>query len=421
MTDLKVSVVVVSLNRPDLLLRCLKGVEQLAHPEFEVVVVADPYGLEALDRADLASRAKIVAFDVPNISAARNLGIGMAAGEIIAFIDDDAVPEPSWLRHLCLPFTDPEIVAAGGYVLGRNGISFQSTAQCVDVLGRHIPLEMPDEHAQVFDGRPGRGIKTEGTNCAFRRQTLIDLGGFDPAFRFYMDETDLNMRIAHAGMKTVLVPLAQVHHGFAASAQRHTSRLPRTLYDVGASSMIFLRKHAPVDQVDTALADIKAEQRNRLLRHMMAGTCEPRDVARLLATLEAGFTDGRSLEMQPHSFSKAENPPFKPFAGRIRFSRSGILAGRSWSARAMRREAVRGVASGTRTSVFLFSPTTLFHRVEFHPDGFWEQRGGLFGKSDRNDPLVRFSTFRARLKKETERIQSVRFLENLLEKGRPLP
>ncbi|MCB2152739.1 MAG: glycosyltransferase, partial [Rhodobacteraceae bacterium] len=56
---------------------------------------------------------------------ARNLGLAAAAGEIVAFIDDDAVPEPRWLARLTAPFADPGIAAAGGFVVGRNGISFQ--------------------------------------------------------------------------------------------------------------------------------------------------------------------------------------------------------------------------------------------------------------------------------------------------------
>jgi len=59
---------------------------------------------------------------------------------------------------------------------------------------------------------------------AVRRSVLADLGGFDPRFRFYLDETDLNLRLAARGLYTALVPLAQVHHGFHASARRRKDR-----------------------------------------------------------------------------------------------------------------------------------------------------------------------------------------------------
>ncbi len=121
MTAPSVSVVVVSRARPGELRRCLLGLFQLDYPAFEIVLVADPLGLRAAEASGYQGRIKTVAFDEANISAARNLGIQAAAGEIVAFIDDDAVPEPAWLTHLSAAFEADDVEAAGGYVRGRNG------------------------------------------------------------------------------------------------------------------------------------------------------------------------------------------------------------------------------------------------------------------------------------------------------------
>ena len=125
--------VIVSRGRADLLKRCLLGVSQLQYESFEVVVVADPSGVMAALEMPFAEDLKIVPFDEPNISAARNLGIGHAAGDIIAFIDDDAVPEPQWLRYLVAPATQSDVAAMGGFVRGRNGISWQWKARSLDL------------------------------------------------------------------------------------------------------------------------------------------------------------------------------------------------------------------------------------------------------------------------------------------------
>ena len=93
MIDIPVSVVVVSRDRPDALLRCLTGLSQLQYPNFEIVVVADAKGQQAVVASQFSSQIKCIGFDLPNISEARNLGISHAAGDIVAFIDDDAVPE----------------------------------------------------------------------------------------------------------------------------------------------------------------------------------------------------------------------------------------------------------------------------------------------------------------------------------------
>jgi len=72
---------------------------------------------------------------------------------------------------------------------------------------------------------------------------LVAIGGFDPAFRYFLDETDVNMRLAKAGHATAIVPLAEVHHGFAASRFRRDDRVPRDLSQIGASWTVFQRKH----------------------------------------------------------------------------------------------------------------------------------------------------------------------------------
>lgn len=408
MTAPSVSVIVVSRGRPDALLRCLAGIEQLDHPAFELVVVADPDGVAALGRADLADRVKCVGYDTANISAARNLGLQVAAGDVVVFIDDDAVPEPTWLGRLTAPFADADVSAAGGYVRGRNGISFQNRARRVDGFGRHRRLSLSGDAAQVFRACPGDAIKTEGTNCAFRRDMLMAMGGFDPAFAFFLDETDVNLRLAGRGAATAIVPGAEVHHGFAASARRTAQRMPRTLHDIGASQMVFLRKHAPDADHAQVLADLRAEQRARLLRHMVAGTCEPRDVARLMATLEDGLADGVRRPFGTPEPLAGTGEPFLLFRPRVRFVADRTLAGRIWQRRRLRAEAAKAVARGQRVSLYLFSPTTVYHRVAFRLPGYWEQTGGIWGRSDRRGPVIRRATFASRLKVEQDRVAGQR-------------
>jgi glycosyltransferase involved in cell wall biosynthesis len=99
-----ISVVIVSRGRPASLSLCLMGVARLVYAPYEIVVVADALGLEAARALPFAAALKLVAFDEANISAARNAGVLAAGGEIIAFIDDDAVPEPAWLAHFAAAF-----------------------------------------------------------------------------------------------------------------------------------------------------------------------------------------------------------------------------------------------------------------------------------------------------------------------------
>jgi glycosyltransferase involved in cell wall biosynthesis len=80
MTDLPVSVVIVSRGRPRSLMRTLMGISQIQYWNFEVVVVADPEGIKSAAAMPFADDLKLVPFDTPNISEARNLGLSHAAG-----------------------------------------------------------------------------------------------------------------------------------------------------------------------------------------------------------------------------------------------------------------------------------------------------------------------------------------------------
>lgn len=402
-----VSLVIVSRERPAALALCLTGVAQLDYPLLEVIVVACPAGVDVVAARADAARIKVAPYDAANISAARNLGIALAAGDIVAFLDDDAVPEPSWLRHLAASFEDAQVAVAGGFVRGRNGISYQNRARVVDALGNAEPLEIVGDAPVVLRRETGRAIKTEGTNMAVRRELLVAMGGFDPAFRFYLDETDLNMRLAMAGHATAIVPLAEVHHGYAASARRHADRRPRDLFEIGASLAVYLRKHAPEARHKAQWLRFQAEQRARLAGFLQQGPMGADDVARLMHGLRKGWKAGQARALEAEAPLLSATEAFRPFAARPGAPHL-VLSGRTWQRESLHQAARAAVRDGAVVTVFRFSPTALFHRMRFHADGFWEQTGGQFGRSDRDQPALRMATLRRRVRAETARLSRVR-------------
>lgn len=401
----RASVILVSRHRPEALARCLAGLAQLDHPEFEVIVVADPAGLAATQ----GRAVKRVAFDQANISAARNAGLAQAAAPVVAFIDDDAVPEPTWLCRLSAPFADPRVAAAGGFVRGRNGISWQWKASVCDGFGDSHPLAVPEDAPSLHPPPPAGALRTEGTNCAFRRVVIAAMGGFDPAFRFYLDETDLNMRMAAAGHLTAVVPGAEVHHGFAASDRRAVDRAPSSLRDIGASSAVFWRKHAPPGaDLAQARARLIARERARLLRYLTLGALEPAEVAPLMDGLLAGLDEGAQRPLAPLPPLPVAATPFLRFpAGPLPRQ---VIAGRVWQAGRKRRAAAQAAAEGAVVTLVLLGPSFRRHRHWFHSAGFWEQNGGLWGRSLREKPALGRFGFTGRLRAELRRIDAARGL-----------
>lgn len=417
MQDLPVSVVVVSRGRPDSLALCLTGLSRLHYQTYEIIVVADPIGIAAAKTLVFAEHLKLIEFDQPNISAARNLGISAAAGEIVAFLDDDAVPEPGWLFHLAAAFDDPEVAAAGGFVLGRNGISYQWKARSVGPDGTCAPLSVDETRPTVLKPPAGQAIKTEGTNMAVRFHALQKLGGFDESFRFFLDETDLNMRLARLGYATAIVPFAVVHHAYASSPRRQRNRAVLDLRDVGRSSALFWRKHGVQKDWPHYRRALVQEQRLRVIAQMRDGLLEPGDVRHALRSLASGLDEGFACQIEP---------PFKvsrPHGALVLFPTRAVkepltLSAGLFGRPALRAKAARLAAEGHTVSLFCLSPTAVFHTVLFSRDGYWLQRGGLFGKSLRNGPLFRLTSRTKRVRQEVERVFPVRETGCFLGKGK---
>lgn len=407
MSSPSVSVIIVSRGRAADLSLCLLGISQLGYPAFEIVLVADIDGIAAARELPFFDDLKVVQFDEANISAARNLGIAEAAGEITAFIDDDAVPEPTWLRYLTAGFGEPDVAACCGFVIGRNGISFQWKARSVDCTGTATPLDVDESNISVLTPQQGRAIKTEGTNMALSRDVVAKMGGFDPTFRFFLDETDVNFRLMKACHQTAIAPLAQVHHGYKASAIRRGDRVPTDLAEIGASLAVYLRKHAPEALHEATLTSMREEQRLRALRHMVNGLIEPRDVRRLLGSFDRGVVEGKLRVLSALSEIPRARSGFRAMTPRYSGAHI-VLSGRAIERKVLMAKAAAAVQKGSRVSLFLFSPSMRPHKVRFTKEGVWLQTGGSLGRSLRSDSLISITPRLKKLKQELKRLAKLR-------------
>jgi GT2 family glycosyltransferase len=402
MTPVSVSVVIVSRHRPEELRRCVRALEFQTCPGFEIVLVTDSDTEENLAKLVPLDRLKHTVCSEANISKARNIGVGLAGGDIVAFIDDDAIAEPTWLERLIAPFSDPKVAASGGFVRGRNGIGFQWRAEEISEDGVSRPIEVDGTTIPTVD--PCKGIKTQGTNCAFRHEVLCDLHGFDENYRFYLDETDLNLRIGRAGLLTAIVPGAEVQHGYATSPLRGKDRRPKSLFEIGASKAYFSKKFG---RPGSDLQSFREHQWRRLDAALVGGLLEPRDMRFLRADLEAGIAEGQRRD-PIESMEWPNRVPLKPFLTNKKSPSHVFISGRWLTRRRTLSRAKRMAENGTPCTAIILSPTALFHRRWFHQDGFWIHSGGIFGKSTRTDPLWSWYRHENRVRVEQELLEKTR-------------
>ena len=401
-----VSVIIPNRDRLIEIGRALKALRYQTHRNFEVIVVSNQ--VETLRQTYPEMEKTIpVHFDEQNISSARNAGIAHASGQFVAFLDDDAVPEPTWLANLIVPFEDPQVAATGGLVRGRNGVSYQWGPQEVDCFGNDWPLPLGTKCISQTT-RPNRVLKTVGTNCAFRA-SVFEKTAFDPAYRYYLDETDINWRLSGQGFKSVIVPDAEVHHGYAKSIYRDSERVPKSLTEIGASKAYFCKRFGDPAMVPDELDGFRKSQRARLIRLMELGFLDPGRIHDLQDSLEEGFVSGaqRITDIKvPNKVARA----FLPYVPKAAPSEPLLLTTRIWNRKKTHRLARAKAEQNQQVTVFDFSYTALMLTVRFTDEGYWLHRGGIFGRTKRSDRLINLTNFRSRAEQELIRIAPQRKL-----------
>ncbi len=196
----RVSVVVCSLNGEPTIRDTMEGLSKLDYPDFEVIVVNDG----STDRtAEIVSEYDVHLISTENrgLSNARNTGFQAATGEIVAYIDDDAYPDPHWLRYLALEFERTDWVGVGGPNLPPPGDGW--IADCVaNAPGGPVQVLLSDREAEHIPG----------CNMAFRKPALEAIEGFDPVYRAAGDDVDLCWRLQANGGTIGFAHAAVVWH-----------------------------------------------------------------------------------------------------------------------------------------------------------------------------------------------------------------
>jgi len=196
----RISVVVCSYNGARTIRDCFAGLRNLQYPNYEVIVVNDG----SKDRTACITGEygfRLINTENCGLSSARNTGAQAATGEIVAYIDDDAYPDPHWLTYLASTFMTTSYAAVGGPNIAPPGDG--AIAECVaHAPGGPVHVLLNDRNAEHIPG----------CNMAFRKSALMEIGGFDPRFRAAGDDVDVCWRILEQGWKIGFNPAAMVWH-----------------------------------------------------------------------------------------------------------------------------------------------------------------------------------------------------------------
>jgi GT2 family glycosyltransferase len=225
----RVSVVVAAYNADRTLKACLESLQQLKYPDYEVVLVDDGSTDTTPQIAFLQTYVRHVRHERNlGLSAARNTGIEVASGEIIAFTDADCRTDEDWLYYLSAELMTGEFAAMGG----PNLLPPEDSAVAAAVMaspGGPAHVMLSDRQAEHIPG----------CNMAFFKWVLRELGGFDAAFRRAGDDVDLCWRLQQAGYKIGFSPAAFVWHFRRSTVVDYLKQQ----HGYGEAEALLVRKH----------------------------------------------------------------------------------------------------------------------------------------------------------------------------------
>jgi O-antigen biosynthesis protein len=224
----KISVVVCAYNAESTMRECLESLTKLSYPSYEAVIVDDGSNDHTGAIADEYPQFKIIHQPNCGLSAARNVGMAAATGDIIAYLDSDAVADPDWLTYLAWKFKSTDHVGVGGPNLPPPEEGW--LANCVaSAPGSPTHILLDDEIAEHIPG----------CNMAFRKEALAAIEGFDTSYTAAGDDVDICWRLQERGHTIGFSPAAIVWHHRRKSIKSYLKQQ----MGYGKAEAMLLQKH----------------------------------------------------------------------------------------------------------------------------------------------------------------------------------
>jgi N-acetylglucosaminyl-diphospho-decaprenol L-rhamnosyltransferase len=249
-----ISIIIVSYNTREMTLDCLRVLyENLGSTEAQVIVVdnASSDGSAAAIQSAFPMVELIENSSNSGFGAANNLAMRQARGRFFLLLNSDAFLRPGALEALRAALeSHPKAAAVGPRLLNRDGTlqrscwRFPSPAQAwIENLGLAALLRGRTRWSDYRRwGHDSERVVdfVIGACLLVRREVYEEIGGFDPAFWMYAEETDWQKRMRAAGYEIWFSPLAEVEHWGGASGADNRARINEAFFN---SLDTYSRKH----------------------------------------------------------------------------------------------------------------------------------------------------------------------------------
>lgn len=261
---MKASVVICTRNRSGSIAETLEAISKLNYPDFEALVVdnSDDGGKDKVAQLAAQYGCKFIHEPRRGLNVARNTGVAHAVGQIIAFTDDDCLPEKDWLRQTAPNFSDPTVWACTARIV-------QHTREGAADLFEEVAGQDLGETKRIFTGKDvqfgigfllanvtkvfSKHMKARapvpfgighGSGMTFRKEVFEKVGKFDERFGsgakiLGCDDLEMLYRVLKSNGSIVYEPFAVVRHKHRFAAED----VFKTRYGYSRSGAIFLRHY----------------------------------------------------------------------------------------------------------------------------------------------------------------------------------
>jgi GT2 family glycosyltransferase len=214
----KVSIIVLSYNRPALLREVLRSVSEQTYPadRLEVLVVDNrsPKSAEIASVVADSPRAQLIASDENlGFTGGMNLGLRRASGELVYLTEDDVVLAPENVAELVRYMSDhPDVGMVGGIMHHIEDRSIWCAGGDVELTPRYrVTIHGEGEADRGQYPEPFAVTYLPGNMMMARASTWRELGGFRDDFFMYCEDVELCLRLRRGGRRLVVVPTARCY------------------------------------------------------------------------------------------------------------------------------------------------------------------------------------------------------------------
>jgi GT2 family glycosyltransferase/glycosyltransferase involved in cell wall biosynthesis len=238
-----VSVVIVNYRGADDTIRCLDGLRELDWPreQLELVVVENASGDGSADRIR-ATHPDVVLLELEEntgFAGGCNRGAAAATGHYVAFLNNDARPDPGWLRvALDELHANPDIGCVASKVLDWEGETIDFVDAALSFYGHGFKLHVGTPNAPSFDIAHDV-LFASGAAMVMLKRVFEDVGGFDERYFMFFEDVDLGWRLWLLGWRVRYVPQSLVYHRHHASMSQFASWREHYLLERNALFTIF--------------------------------------------------------------------------------------------------------------------------------------------------------------------------------------